>query len=519
VRNSVLFGFASLLVLLATPTVGSAQSNCEKLRNLKLADAEITLSELVPAGPFVQPATPNPPNAAGQAPLILPAHCRVVAILKPTADSMIEVEVWLPSSDWNGKFQAVGNGGWAGIISYAPPAPSMALALIDHYATASTDTGHEATGSVAVAGADASFALGHPEKVVDFAYRAVHEMTIKSKAIITAFYQQPPRLSYWNGCSTGGRQGLMEAQRYPEDYDGIVAGAPASWASHLAGWHMQIGIENLKSQDRVVPAAKYPALHDAVIASCDGADGVKDGLLEDPRTCKFDPSKLLCTAGDSNQCLTAPQVESVKAMYGPVKMKNGTMYFPGLERGSELRWQNLMGGPEPFAISHSGFKYIVHEDPNWDWRSFDLAKDTSLLTEKAGSMDATNPDLQRFKARGGKLLLFHGWNDQLIPPENTVNYYSSVLAKMGSGQDDWLRLFMEPGMQHCAGGPGPDQFNAIGAMERWRESGIAPDKIIASHITNNRVDMTRPLCPYPQVAKWTGTGSTNDAMNFVCKKP
>jgi feruloyl esterase len=502
------YALAVVIFVFSTSAFTQAQSRCEQLKSLSLPDTEITLAETVSAGPFTQPVAANVPNAATPVPIILPAHCRIVAIVKPTSDSRIGMEVWLPSSDWNGKFQAVGGGGWAGALSY----DAMAMALQDHYATASTDTGH--TGSVP----DASFALGHPEKVVDFAYRAVHEMTVKSKAIISAFYQQTPRFSYWNGCSTGGRQGLMEAQRYPEDYDGIIAGAPANWMSHLAGWHMEIALKNLKTQDRIVPPAKYPALHDAVIASCDAFDGVKDGLLEDPHTCKFDPAKLLCAAGNSDRCLSAPQVESVKTMYGPIKIKNGNTYFPGLERGSELMWQPVMGGPQPFGISNSGFKFLVHEDPNWDWRNFDLETDTSLATEKAGFMDAINPDLQRFKARGGKILLYHGWNDQLIPPENTINYYSSVLAKMGPAQDSWLRLFMEPGMQHCNGGQGPDQFNAVAAMERWRESGVAPDKIIASHVTNNRVDMTRPLCPYPQVAKWI-KGSTNDAENFVCKKP
>ena len=344
-------------------------------------------------------------------------------------------------------------------------------------------------------------------------------MTVKSKALIGAFYQQPPRLSYWNGCSTGGRQGLMEAQRYPEDYDGIIAGAPANWLLRLGSWYMQVELQVLKNRDSVIPPAKYPLLNEAVLAACDSLDGVKDGLLEDPRMCKFDPSKLLCTGSDSNQCLTSAQVESAKAVYGPLKAKDGSLFFPGFERGSELAWRPVAGGPEPPELPLNGLKYISHEDPNWDWHSFDLDRDVALMRDKAGFMDAVNPDMNAFKARGGKLLLYHGWNDQLIPPENTINYYSGVLAKMGAAQDNWVRLFMEPGMQHCAGGPGPNQFNAIGALERWRESGIPPGRIIASRVTNNTVDMTRPLCPYPQVAKWTGTGNTNDAENFVCKKP
>jgi feruloyl esterase len=506
------FAFAVLTFALSTPPSTEAQGGCEQLKALSLPDTQITLAETVPAGPFAQPGAPNQANAS-QTPLILPAHCRVAALLKPSSDSVIKIEVWLPLTDWNGKFQAVGNGGWAGIISYG----AMASALRDYYATASTDTGHASTAGNPAA--DASFALGHPEKVVDFAYRAVHEMTLRSKSIIGAFYKQPPRLSYWNGCSTGGRQGLMEAQRYPEDYDGIIAGAPANWMLRLGSWLMQVEIQILKNRDSVIPPAKYPLLNEAVLAACDSLDGVKDGLLEDPRMCKFDPSKLLCTGADSSQCLTSAQVESAKVVYGPLKAKDGSLFFPGFERGSELGWRPVAGGPEPFGISLDGFKYISHEDPNWDWHSFDLERDTALMREKAGFVDAINPDLSAFKARGGKLLLYHGWNDQLIPPENTINYYSGVLAKMGPAQDNWMRLFMEPGMQHCAGGPGPNQFNAIGAMERWRESGMAPGKIIASRVTNNRVDMTRPLCPYPQVAKWTGTGNTNDAENFVCKKP
>jgi len=362
---------------------GLAQTPCEGLKSLAIPDTEITQARLVPAGPFSPPGT-LPPGTPAQPPMMLPA------------------------SDWNRKFQAVGNGGWAGTIGYG----AMALAFADHYATASTDTGHK--------GSDASFAFGHPEKLVDFAYRAVHEMTVKSKAIITAFLPTGAALSYWNGCSTGGRQGLMEAQRYPEDYDGIIAGAPATWMSHLSGWHMQVGLVNLKKPESLIPPAKYPLLSQAVLAACDSLDGVKDGLLEDPRMCKFDPSTLLCR-GDSNQCLTAPQVESAKAVYGPLKTKNGSLFFPGLEYGSELAWRPVTAGPEPFNISLSGFKYVAQGDPTWDWQTFDLDRDTALMNDKADFVDAINPNLQAFKQRGGKLLLYHGWNDQLIPPENTVN--------------------------------------------------------------------------------------------------
>ena len=247
---------------------------------------------------------------------------------------------------------------------------------------------------------------------------------------------------------------------------------------------------------------------------------MKDGFLSDPRRCSFDPSSLLCASGDSADCLTAKQVETAKTIYGPVKdPKTGKTIFPGLAKGSELAWSPAIGGPEPFAITYDHFKYVVHQDPNWDWRNFDLSRDTALADEKDKDIGATSPDLKAFKARGGKLLLWHGWIDQLIAPENSIDYFNSVLAAMGPKQDEWLRLFMAPGMLHCRGGPGPDQFNAIGVLERWVEEGVAPAQITAYHVTNNSVDMTRPLCPYPQVAEYKGAGSTNDAANFTCKQP
>jgi feruloyl esterase len=436
----------------------------------------------------------------------------VAATLKPSADSDIKMEVWLPATAWNRKFVAIGGGGWVGAISYG----GMAAALQEGYATASTDTGHE--------GRSASFAVGHPEKVVDFSHRAVHEMTVKSKAIIAAYYGRNSRLSYWTGCSTGGRQGLIAVQKYPEDFDGIVAGAPASNYTRLCAWRLALEAAVLKDPAKVVPPGKAALLNKAVLAACDAHDGIKDGLLNDPRKCQFDPSTLLCRAGAGDDCLTAPQIEAVKMAYAPVKKKNGEMIYPGLVHGGEAGWIALAGGtPEPGALNVDMFRYVAHEDPNWDWRNFDLERDTALVDQKAGYMNAMDPDLSAFKKRGGKLLIYHGWNDGAaggaISPLNTVDYYSSVLKKMGPKQEDWLRLFMIPGMAHCGGGPGPNQFNALAAMERWRESGTAPDHMIAAHVTNNRVDMTRPLCPYPKVAVYKGVGSTNDAENFACKAP
>lgn len=496
-----------------------AATPCANLKSVSLPNTTITLTEMIPAGTFTPPAAPPAADGGGArggggggqrggqpAALTVPAFCRVAATLHPTADSQIDMEVWLPEN-WNQKFQFVGGGGWAGVISY----PAMATALQEGYATASTDTGHK--------GGTANFAIGHPEKLVDFAYRAVHESTLKAKTIMTTFYDRPIKYSYWNGCSTGGRQGLMEAQRYPDDFDAIVAGAPANYQTHLHSWDLSVSVPVLKDPAAVVPAAKATMLNKAVLAACDAKDGVKDGLLNEPRSCKFDPSVLLCKAGDAENCLTAPQLEAVKRMYAPAKTKGGELVFPGKQPGSETSWTAIAGGQGPAGVSLGSF-LVAYDNANWDWKSFDLDRDLKVVDEKVGTIvNAVNPDLSAFKARGGKLILYHGWSDTAISPENTINYYSSVLSKMGAKQENWMRLFMIPGMGHCQGGPGPSQVNYMGALERWRESGVAPDQMQAYHVTNNRVDMARPLCPYPQVAQYKGVGSTNDAANFVCKAP
>jgi len=499
---------ANFAVVLFSAAV--ATTPCANLKSTSLPNTTITLAESLPAGTFTPPAAPAGGQRGGAAPapaaLNVPAFCRVAATLRPTSDSEIGMEVWMPET-WNGKFQFVGGGGWAGVISY----PALATALQEGYATASTDTGHK--------GGNANFAIGHPEKVVDFAYRAVHESTVKAKAIMTTFYDRGPRLSYWNGCSTGGRQGLMEAQRYPDDFDAIVAGAPANYQTHLHAWDLSVAVPVLKDPASVVSTAKLTALNVAAIGTCDAKDGVKDGLLNDPRSCKFDPSTLLCKAGDSDTCLTAPQLEAVKRMYAPAKTKSGQYVFPGKEPGSETTWNAISGGEAPQGVSLGSFQ-VAYDNINWDWRTFDLDRDLKIVDEKVGSViNAVNPDLSAFKARGGKLILYHGWNDTAISPGNTIDYYNSVISKMGAKQDNWIRMFMIPGMGHCNGGPGPSQVNYMGALERWRESGIAPDQMLANHVTNNRVDMSRPLCPYPQVAQYKGVGSTNDAANFVCKAP
>jgi feruloyl esterase len=483
------------VLLIALSSSAAAATSCESLAKLALPHASVTLAQAVPAGQLTLPAgaMPSfpgfpPPNFGN-----LPAICRVAATLKPTSDSDIKIEVWMPASSWNGKLEVVGNGAWAGNIGYR----DLASAVTAGYAAASTDTGHTETTAV--------FVVGHPEKLIDFAYRAVHEMTLASKAITAAYYSKAPTRAYFNGCSTGGRQALTEAQRYPDDYDGIVAGAAANYPTHLQG--AQVWTTEITNQsDGYIPPAKYQLIHKAVLEVCDALDGVKDRVLEDPRRCHFDPQALLCKGSDAETCLTAAQVEVARKIYaGP-----GASLFPGLERGSEIGWATL-SGPKPMALAAETYQYLVFKDPNWDYLKFDAARDIATADKEIGPvMNAIDPNLKPFFKHGGKLLMYHGWADPGIAPENSVNYFTSVEDKRS------IRLFMVPGMGHCAGGDGTDDFDKIGTLATWVESNKAPDHIPAAHKTKGVVDRTRPLCPYPQTAHYKGSGSTDDATNFVC---
>ena len=502
-----------LLVILPAAALTFAQTPCEKLKTLSLPDTSLTAVEYVPAGPYTAPPFPGASAAKPQPSQPLPAYCRVALVLTPTKDSHIESEVWVPTEDWNGKLEVVGNGGWAGTISF----PAMAAALRDGYATASTDTGHKANDG----GGNGNFALGHPEKLIDFGYRALHETTVKAKAIVAAFYRKGPQYSYYNGCSTGGRQGLVEATKFPEDFDGVIAGAPANPHIHLHAADIERNMELRKDPGHRLSPAKVATLHKAVLDACDGLDGAKDGLLADPEKCSFDPATLLCKGADSDSCLTAPQVEAVKIAFSDVKTKKGEVIWTGFAPGGELQYTILTAAIDPNALPPvmqlDSIRILAYQDPNWDWRTWDLDRDVALADEKGGLIDVRTYDFSAFKARGGKLLLYHGWSDPGIAAGNTVNFYKGVLSKMGAKQDDWFRLFMVPGMQHCSGGPGPDQFNKIGVIERWRESGAAPDQILAAHVTGGTVDMTRPLCPYPKSYAYKGSGTLTDAANFTCK--
>jgi len=490
----------------STPASSSAQS-CEKLASVALPHAKVTSAQAVAAGGFTLPNAGRGNAAFAQ----LPAFCRVAATLTPGADSQIQMEIWLPSENWNGKFLAVGNGGWAGTISF----DAMAAGLRRGYAAASNDTGHSDAG--------AQFALSQ-DKLVDFAYRAMHEMTVQSKTIVGAFYSRPPRLSYYQGCSTGGRQGMMEAQRYPDDFDAIVAGAPVYNMVHMNVSQTALQVEMLRNPDRIVPQSKVTLLANAAVAACDANDGVKDSIINNPRACKFDPGALACKAGDAPDCLTPAQVETAKQFYLPVKTKSGQVVYPGRSPGVESGYAAripVVGKPVG-PLWGDMPKFVGHRDPNWDAMSFDLDKDLALTLKNASFIEASDPDLTKFKARGGKLLLWHGWADPGPSPENTITYYSQASKASGGGTtDDWMRLFLLPGVAHCGGGVGPDQADFLGAMERWREQGVAPAQITASRNTGRSglTPMTRPLCPFPQVARYKGSGSADEAVNFVCAAP
>jgi len=508
----------ALIVLLSILGFGlaraSAQESCESLANLKIPNLTITAATAVnPPPDLFIPIPAGPIGPASKLTLDTP-FCRVIAFSTPTSDSHISFELWLPvTAIWNGKFEAVGNGGFIGAISYT----ALAAALKRGYATASTDTGHT--------GNDESWALGHPEKLVDWSYRAVHEMVADSKLIIQAFYGKPARLAYWNGCSTGGKQGLTEAQRYPEDFDGIVAGAPANYITHLQAGGVYTSWVRLKDGENGaenIPADKLPYLHRAVLEACDAKDGVRDGVVEDPRRCHFDPKTIECKGEDTASCLTAAQAHTVQLIYAGAKYNDGKQIFPGYEPGSELMWESPFSSPVENTIGAGFFKYMVFADPNWDWRTFDADRDTHTADQKLGSIvNAIDPDLKPFEQHGGKLIMYHGWADQAIQPENSVNYYESVVGAMGGQQktEEFMRLFMVPGMTHCQGGAGPNTFDALTSLEEWRENNVAPEKIVATHSTSGVIDNTRPLCPYPKAAIYQGRGNTTDAANFVCGNP
>jgi feruloyl esterase len=519
-----------LSVLALAPWAGAAPPapSCESLATLRLPNLTVTVAEAVTSGTFTPP---------GEKPLTgLPAFCRVAGVLRPSADSHVEVEVWMPSAGWNHKLQGGGNGGYAGSIAWEGLARNVARG----YATAATDTGHKG------AGIDASWALGHPEKVVDFGYRAIHAMTVTAKAVIAAFYGEAARRSYFASCSNGGRQALMEAQRYPEDYDGIVAGAPAApWTTLMAvfAWNARA----LGSAESHIPPAKLPAIERAVLAACDARDGVTDGVLAYPPKCAFDPRSMICQGPDAPDCLTPPQAEALAKVYAGPRARDGRPVGRGFPPGAETGpggWGLWISGDAPGKSLQALFAgafgaNMVFGAPDWDVRAFDLDRDLPVARERtARVLDATDPDLGPFRRRGGKLILFHGWNDAAIPAGLTIDYVDAVRARLGAETtDSFLRFYLVPGQQHCGGGPGASDCGGLNAatgdplhdlstaLERWVEEGAAPATMIAVKPVDGAspaaaaTRMTRPLCPYPKAAAFKGAGSPDDPSSYRCEVP
>ncbi len=499
---------ALLLASLMNSETLKATTSCEGLASLTLPNVTITLAQAVGAGGFTQPDARGGRGGQNDA-ANLPAFCRVAATLKPSSDSDIKIELWMPASNWNGKFQAVGNGAFTGNIVY----PAMMTALARGYAVSSTDTGH--------VGGSASFALGHPEKLIDFGWRSVHEMTATSKKIIAGYYDGAPKLSYWNGCSAGGRQGMAEAQRFPADFDGIIAGAPGLDWTGRAAQAVRVS-QALQNEAARLSRAKAQLVHTAVLEACDAQDGVKDGVVGDPTRCKFDPGVLQCKGADEASCLTPAQVSTARMLYSAQLNPKTKRETAGLQPGSELGWTDMGWSASAQATGLDQFRFLVFKDPSWTVDKFNADADIARAEDTDNNtINALDPNLKPFIDRGGKLIQYHGWSDPQISPANSTQYYRRVLEALGGASkvQGSYRLFMAPGMAHCGGGDGPNTFDMVSALEQWVEQGKAPDQIIASHATNGVVDRRRPLCPYPQVATYKGSGSTDEAANFVCKAP
>lgn len=529
-RGSLL---ASVLIVgftLTPPLQAATGRTCESLVALKLPHATIVSAKAMKAGPETMT------TFQGQVSVEVPGRCEVRGISRPSPDSEIGFEVWLPLNGWNGKYQQKGNGGFAGAVNRV----GLVDPLRRGYAVAATDDGHDSTKTP-----QGTFAIGHPEKVIDFGYRAVHDTSEQAKAIAAAFYGKPPTRNYFVGCSDGGREALMEAQRFPGDFDGVLAGAPANDWSHLFAsfvWN-----ELALSRERI-PPEKLPVIQRAVLAACDEADGLKDGLVSNPLACNFDPAVLACKSTDGKDCLSSAQVDTLKALYsGPKDPTTGKPIFSGLvTSGTEampMNWPVWVLGSGPGQSAHAGFgisyfRDVVFERADWQLQSMDFDRDVRISNEKIGPvLNSTNPDLRSFRARGGKLIQYHGWADAAIAAPSSIEYYEAVRSFMPNVQD-FYRLFMVPGLAHCSGGVGPVHFgndadfgpppaastdperDVFSALERWVEHGIAPNRLIGSGPSpvDETKTLTRPLCPHPQQAKYKGTGDINDAGNFACGK-
>ena len=490
---------ASLLLgglLVAAPALALTAAQCAALTGLAVPSTTITSATLVAAG-------------GG-----LPEYCQV----QGHVDTEINFELRLPTTTWNGKFYHGGGGGFVGSI------PIATTALARGYAVVGTDTGH--VGGAPAAALDGSWALNRPDRQLNWGHRAIHVVTVAAKQIVGAAYGQAPHYSYFEGCSNGGRQAAMEAQRYPTDFNGIIAAAPALDITGLMlgfNWN-----EQALQGSAAIPPGKLPVIANAVVAQCDARDGLVDGLVDNPRRCKFDPTVLTCPDGDGLTCLTPAQVDAVKKVYaGPVNSA-GEPLHPGFPPGAEnggTGWELWISGPGPFGaplqfiFEDQFLRYFIFSNPAYNSLTFDFDTDVPLVTATTDLFDATDPDLSAFGASGGKLIMWHGEADHALTVDRTIQYYADVARAMGNKNtiEDFFRLFLAPGMHHCGGGPGLNSFDALTALENWVEGGRAPDAIIASHVGAG-VARTRPLCSYPKIAAYDGRGDINDAGSFTCRE-
>ena len=517
------FGFTGSIVMLTltlTSAAATAATACENLSRLSLSNTTITLAQSIAAGAF-HPAPPppgSPPGPPGEQSGALydelPAFCRVQATLRPTSDSDIKMELWLPvEQKWNHRFRGTGNGGLGGgaVVNSGPLAAGARLG----YATAGNNTGHEG---------DSSYAIGHPEKIKDFGYRSAHEMTVASKALIKAYYDAPLELSLMAEGGGGTIAALSSAQRYPQDYDIIaVVGMSSNLSRHVFG-QMWIWQATHQSEASFIPPEKYSVLHNAALAACDARDGLKDGIISDPENCKFDPSVAQCKATIDATCLSAAQVEAAGKIYaGPRNPRTHEQIYSPLYPGSELGWGLLAGSAEPFRIPLDFFKYYVFQDPDWDYRKrpLDWDQDVALAERpEIAPVNAVNPDLSKFFARGGKLLLVDGWSDTAVPPKVAIDYYKNVVATLGHQRvDQSMRFFMVPGMGHGPGTAGTENFNfdALSLIEQWQATGNAPEELIVTHYKDGAEAGNRVACRYPQTPRYRGTGETEVPTSFVCR--
>jgi feruloyl esterase len=514
----------SMVFLLGVSCSGLFAADCGALKNLALENTTIVIAETVSAGTLTNPED-------GKVLGGLPAFCRVEGVMRPSGDSRIRFEVWLPV-EWNGRLLGAGNGGFAGSLPYR----QLVGYVKRGFAVASSDTGHRAEGT------DASWAYGHPEKVKDFGWRAVHLTTERAKQLIAVYYGKPQEKAYFDACSDGGREALMEAQRFPEDYDGILAGAPVNaWSTMLAAG--VTAMQTLGDPHAYISDLKLPAIERASLAACDALDGVKDGIINNPAKCSFDPEVLRCKGEETLECLTQPQVDALRSLYQGARDGRGEVFFPGLAMGDETGWSGWIMGADPEASISSRyvrnyFRYFV-ADPKWNALTADV--DASLRTSRqksAADLDATDPDMSRFAAHGGKLILYHGWNDPAVSPWNTITYYQDVRKTMGDRKADaFARLYMVPGMEHCEGGPGASALGQMGiptakgpdyglfdSLQSWVEKGSPAEDVTATKYSRGdngaqKPVMTRPLCAYPRAASYKGAGDTNDASSFTCVEP